>query len=153
MHLQEFLIDRYWDQGWKVYTEPDDINAQIDGGWSGTLPDMLIVKGNTKTAVSIETESDFTEDNLPKKWSGMLANAGVSLRVVVREKQLRDRTREIAAQYAIPLECKLYIKESHRRTVSAKNLLRKRNRILTFTVVALTVIVLVLIYLAIRGLS
>ena len=86
MHLQEFLIDRYWDQGWKVYTEPDDINAQIDGGWSGTLPDMLIVKGNTKTAVSIETESDFTEDNLPKKWSGMLANSGVSLRVVVREK-------------------------------------------------------------------
>jgi hypothetical protein len=134
MHLREFLIRQYSRQGWTIYMELLEVNACMSGGWSGTLPDFLMMRGIRKTAVCIESSSDFMGDYLPRKWKSMLRNPGVSLLVVVRDEYSRDLALEISEKQEIPLECKLIKKTVHRRGKGIEGAMSTRSRLLALMI-------------------
>ncbi|MHB9028753.1 MAG: hypothetical protein ACYC9O_08290 [Candidatus Latescibacterota bacterium] len=147
MHLREFLIRQYSKQGWAVCTELLEVNACVEGGWSGTLPDLLMMRGNRKIAVCIESSSDFSGDYLPRKWKSILRNSGVALLVIVRDDYSRDLTLEISERQGIPLECKLIKKSVHRRGKVMDGTMSKRTRLLAVMIVLVLVFITAMLIL------
>jgi hypothetical protein len=135
MHLREYLIQQYSRQGWTICMELLEVNACVEGGWNGTLPDFVMIRNSQKIAVCIENAGDFAGDYLPRKWKSILRNSGVSLLVIVRDEYSRDLTLEISEKQGIPLECKLIKKSVHRSGKVMDSTKSRRTRIMAVIIV------------------
>lgn len=138
VHLSEFLVRQYARQGWIVCTDIVEMGAFVSGGWTGAPPDMLIVRGNRRIAVCIESAADLHGEYLSKKWKSILRNRDVSLRIIVRDDYSRRQVADIASRDGVSLECVMVKRSLQRNGRVGDDTFRQRNRV--FALVAVLVL-------------
>ncbi len=150
MHLHEYLIYHYQKRGWTVLSEFYDVKTSIPGGWTGLYPDLLAIRGSSRVAVCIETDSTVRGDLAPMKWKSILQNPGVSLEIVVRDRAVCDLVLQIAERNGIDLECRIMKRNQRRKRkkgVEVKALLRNRTGIYIMVVAIFIVFIISFLFI------
>ncbi len=107
MHLRDFLIREYEKQGWNVCSDFFESSACLPDGWVGSFPDLVAMKGSRKEAICIENRSNFVGDYIPKKWKSILRNPGISLVIIVRDRESYNLAVQTAKMHNIEMDCRV----------------------------------------------
>ena len=126
MHLRDYLILEYEKQGWNVCSDFFESSTCLPDGWVGSFPDLVAIKGSRKEAVCVENMSSFVGEYIPKKWRSILRNPGVSLVIVVRDRDSYNLAIQTAKTYDIEIECRIMRRIVQKKRARYHNVFRKQ---------------------------
>ncbi len=126
MHLRDFLIREYEKQGWNVCSDFFESSACLPDGWVGSFPDLVAMKGSRKEAICIENRSNFVGDYIPKKWKSILRNPGISLVIIVRDRESYNLAVQTAKMHNIEMDCRVMRRIAQKRRARYTNVFRKQ---------------------------
>ena len=126
MHLRDFLILEYEKQGWNVCSDFFESSTCLPDRWAGSFPDLLAIKGSRKEAICIENKSSFVGAYIPKKWKSMLQNPGVSLVIIVRDRDSYNLAVQTAKMHDIEIDCRVMRRIAQNRHARYHNIFKKQ---------------------------
>lgn len=100
--LADYLIGKFEKKGYGIFTSIIPSFPKTPTDWRGPPPDLLLEKWKKKIAVSMESMESLLNPRTVEHWKKFLENPGVTLKIVVHNKECYKIAIRLKKEYGVP---------------------------------------------------